>query len=313
MRITTQNLGKKYGDKQAVSDLNISIEPGKILGLLGPNGAGKSTTIKMLTGQTYPTSGKIIVDDVEYEHIPHSVRDQIGVMPQEVIIWEDLNILENLQFAATLQGMSGDHLQQRIDYIMDGLNLGKEAKTLARNLSGGYKRRVNLAISIIHDPKVVFLDEPTPGVDPQTRRFLWEFIRELRTAERAVVLTDHYLEEAEKLADYVVIVDEGKVVAEGTVDQLKKKYGDGSTVEVKFDLDSSPAQLAKMKKGLKSLAEKLNQQENIFTLFGKDGVKIVREVSNFLEKSGTDADSISLREPSLEDVFLVITGKSIRE
>lgn len=313
MQIKTENLTKKYGSRVVVSDLNLSIKPGQILGLLGPNGAGKSTAIKMLTGQTLPSSGKIIVDGKSYNHIPKEIRNLIGVMPQEVIIWEDLTIEENLKFSATLQNMNSLEIKKQVEFIIEGLSLQKERHTLAKNLSGGYKRRVNLANSIIHNPSVVFLDEPTPGVDPQTRRFLWDFIKNLKTTDRAVVLTDHYLEEAEKLSDYVVIIDDGQLIAEGTVSDLKHKYGEGSSIEVKFDIDVLENQIELIYKNLQPKYTKVSNLNNSISILDKDGIKVIKEVSAYLDSIDVNALTISLREPTLEDVFLILTGKNIRE
>lgn len=225
MNVQVENLTKLYGDKAAIKNISFNIKPGQILGLLGPNGAGKSTTIKILSGQTAPDSGKIFLDGVEYSKIPNNLRGKIGVMPQEVIIWEELNVKENLLFTGRMHDIDKVILNKRVEELIESLNLQSELKTLAKHLSGGFKRRLNLALSIIHEPSLIFLDEPTPGIDPQNRRFLWEFINSLKNnKERSLVLTDHYLDEAEKLCDYVVIIDNGELIAEGTVNQLKEKY-----------------------------------------------------------------------------------------
>ena len=314
MNIATKNLTKSYGSKVAVSDLDLRIKPGQILGLLGPNGAGKSTTIKMLTGQLQPTSGEIIVDGKKYTSISEKQRYQMGVMPQEVIVWEHLNILENLEFTAKLHGMSHKKTKQRVEMLMSGLHLSGEAKTLARNLSGGYRRRVNLAISIIHDPAVVFLDEPTPGVDTQTRRFLWEFIKELGgDKNKSVVLTDHYLEEAERLSDYVVIIDEGKLVAEGTVAQLKKEHGHGTAIEIRLPEEIKQGELSALRAALSETFSSVNYSDSLITVLVEDGLDSLGVVMRVLEQKKIKAVNLSLKEPTLEDVFLILTGKNIRE
>lgn len=234
MHISCEHLSKTFGNKHAVKDISIDIRPGTILALLGPNGAGKSTTIKMLTGQVKPTSGQIIIDGSSHPSLPEDIRWKLGIMPQEIIIWDDLTIQENLEFSASLYKIKKEEAAKQIAYLIEELKLTPELHTLAKNLSGGYKRRLNLAISVIHNPKVVFLDEPSPGIDAQSRHLLSSFIQHLAKEQNcAVVLTDHYLDEAEKLADYVVIVDHGSIVAEGTMQELKEKHSEkqNSTLE----------------------------------------------------------------------------------
>lgn len=313
MLVKTKELSKKYGGRTVVSGLDLKIEPGKILGLLGPNGAGKSTTIKMLTGQIKPTSGSIEIAGQDYESIPPEMRGNIGVMPQEVVIWEDLNIRENLEFTATLQELPRAVAKERVDFLIEGLKLERELKTLGRDLSGGYKRRVNLAISIIHDPSVIFLDEPSPGVDAQTRRFLWEFIEGLRDADHAIVLTDHYLEEAEKLSDYVVIIDQGKVIAEGTVPELKQEFGQGKSLKVTLSENTKPDQLSKLVAELDWEDESVVIGENSFSAFTPDPLKAMETVTEKLAEAKLGSENISISEPTLEDVFIILTGKEIRE
>lgn len=316
MRIQTKNLTKKYGQREVVKGIDLDIKPGQILGLLGPNGAGKSTTIQMLTGQTLPTTGQIIVDDKEFSSISESLRKNIGVMPQDIILWDDLSVKENLEFSARMQNMPEHKIQARSKELIKALALEKELTTLAKNLSGGFKRRLNLAISIIHNPSVVFLDEPTPGIDPQNRRFLWDFIASLKEENRAVVLTDHYLEEAEKLSDYVVIIDEGKVIAEGTVNQLKQKHGTRNIVEVSLDediLEENTKKDSKFLDKLKTKFESNSQIANTLRIFSDNGIAAIKYILEEAEKENTTLHSVAIKETSLEDVFLILTGKSIRE
>lgn len=316
MNVKAINLRKSYGSKAAVDGIDLSIKQGQILGLLGPNGAGKSTAIKVLSGQVRPTSGKIEIDGETYDEVPKNLRGKIGVMPQDVVLWDELTVEENLKFTAELQEVPAAEAKKRIADLIDGLNLQKELKTYAKNLSGGFKRRLNLAISILHEPSLIFLDEPTPGIDPQNRRFLWEFIRELRnTGKYSIVLTDHYLDEAEKLSDYVVIMDNGKVVAEGTTEELKKKYGDGLLLQVEFD-EEQVKEKEKVDKLLKELKEKHKSVEfvnNEVGIITQDGTATLEEVLAVLPSYSLKPKNIGLKEPTLEDIFLVLTGKAIRE
>jgi len=313
MKIRARELIKEYGDRRVVNGINFEIRNGQILGLLGPNGAGKSTTIKMLSGQLKPTSGVIEIDGKEYRSVPGEFRTRIGVMPQEVVIWEGLTVKENLYFTGQLFGIKPDQLKRKADMLIEGLNLNKELDTVAKKLSGGFKRRLNLAITIINEPGAIFLDEPTPGIDPQNRRFLWEYISNLRNSDRSVILTDHYLDEAEKLADYVVVIDDGNVVASGTVRELKHKYGEGDLVMVHLDENDPQTQVAKLVTDLKTKFPQLNYAGDLISIQSADAVNIIRYVLNSMDKLKLKYKDFQMKEPTLEDIFLILTGKNVRE
>ncbi len=312
MEIKVVELTKKYGSRKVVDSLNFEIRNGQILGLLGPNGAGKSTTIKMLSGQIKPSSGEIIIDGTSYSSVPDSFRSKIGVMPQEVVIWEKLTVKENLEFTGKLYGLSNDLVKKRRDFLIEALNLSKELNTVAQVLSGGFKRRLNLAITIMNEPTAVFLDEPTPGIDPQNRRFLWDYIRNLKNENRSVILTDHYLDEAEKLADYVIIIDNAKVIAAGTLVELKAKYGAGTLFLVHFEENQDN----KSKELLKEIKTRLPDTkifDHTISIQTKDAINDVKYVLQQLDKFKLHYKDFQLKEPTLEDIFLILTGKNIRE
>jgi len=233
MNIVAEKLSKKYGQKYAVNNISLEIPKGATIGLLGPNGSGKTTMIKMLTGQLPPSSGKVEYDGISIKDIGKDINNKIGIMPQEVVVWDHLNIEENLDFTGKLFNMNKDDLESRKKMLIDRLKLSSELKTLARNLSGGFRRRLNLAISIMHNPQIIFLDEPTPGVDPQSRRAMWDFIYEIREdQDYTILLTDHYLDEAEKVCDKIIIIDHGEIIAEGTLTELKKKHAPGKVLKI---------------------------------------------------------------------------------
>lgn len=317
MHISCSKLSKKFAKREVVKGIDLNIKPGQVLALLGPNGAGKSTTIKMLTGQLKPCSGIVTVDGQEYKVFPDSIRHALGVMPQEIIVWDDLTIKENLEYSGRLYKLSKATLNNRIAKIIEDLKLEPELNTLARNLSGGYKRRLNLAISIVHDPKVIFLDEPSPGIDAQSRLLLTEYIAKLAKEEdRAVVLTDHYLDEAEKLADYVVIIDEGKVVTEGTVEQLKVKHGNGNLLQIHLNPETSRKLLQTPETLLayfESEFESPALNKETLTMLVKDPAKSLNKALNIIDKYNLQILNINLKESSLEDIFLLITGRGVRE
>ncbi|MEM1312059.1 MAG: ABC transporter ATP-binding protein [Patescibacteria group bacterium] len=313
MHIVSKNLSKRYRSKLAVKDVSLDIKPGQVLALLGPNGAGKSTTIKMLTGTMKPTSGQILVDGVKYSHLPHSIKSQLGVMPQEIIIWDDLNILENLQYSATIYNLSQVDAKSRISALIEGLKLESEIKTLAKNLSGGYKRRLNLAVSIIHDPEVVFLDEPTPGIDVQSRILLTDYIKNLVKAKNhSVVLTDHYLEEAEKLADYVVIIDNGEIIAQGTVQELKAKYSKENLLQIHLQ----PSDVNTYEQVLSYFQREFSQAqltEGLISVSVSDLSTSFDKALSIVKKHNLNLLNLNIKQPTLEDIFLILTGRGVRE
>lgn len=313
MKIKAIDLTKKFGSKTAVNGINFEIRNGQILGLLGPNGAGKSTTIRMLSGQTAPTSGTIELDGKSYSSVPAEFKTKIGVMPQEVIIWDSLTVKENLEFTGKLYLMKNAEIKKRSDFLIEALNLGKELKTVADKLSGGFKRRLNLAITLMNDPSAVFLDEPTPGIDPQNRRFLWEYISSLRNNDRSVILTDHYLDEAEKLADYVVIIDDGNVIAEGTVSELKKKYGTGDLVYIKLQENNDVEAVNKLIASLKPNYPEIQHFENTISINTSNAIDAMKQALQTIDQLGIKYEEFQLKEPTLEDIFLILTGKNIRE
>lgn len=313
MKIIAENLVKTYGNRKVVDGLSFEIRNGQILGLLGPNGAGKSTTIKMLSGQIKPNGGKIYLDGVEMDSVPASYRSKIGVMPQEVIIWDDLTVRENLDFTTHLFQLDKKQAKKKINSLIDGLNLGKEINTIANKLSGGFKRRLNLALTLINDPSAVFLDEPTPGIDPQNRRFLWEYISSLKDQNRSVILTDHYLDEAEKLSDFVVIIDNGKVIASGTVRELQKQYGDGHFLIIHLEEGNIKQNILKAQTKLTKEFGNCQATEKLLNFNVKDPVTALRFSIDLLKEYNINYQDLQLKEPTLEDIFLLLTGKNIRE
>lgn len=313
MHIKTQNLSKKYGSKTVVDGVNLDLVPGQILALLGPNGAGKSTTIKMLTGRAKPTSGKILIDDTEYTSFPEKLLSSLGIMPQEIVVWDDLTIRENLDYTASLYKLPKNQADAKIQEIISDLKLTPEINTLAKNLSGGYKRRVNLAISVLHSPKVIFLDEPTPGIDAQSRILLTEYIQKLADKkEQAIVLTDHYLDQAEKLADYVVIIDGGKIITEGTVSELKAKHSQGNILQIHLNSQDSQS-LNKAKEIFAKHFQNPTLHKQTISILIQDISQNLSKAIDIVKQENMPIFNINVKEPTLEDIFLLLTGKEVRE
>lgn len=234
--LETDKLTKKFKDTIAVDEVSLMLRQGESVGLLGPNGAGKSTAIAMISTLMKPSSGDVRLKGKSVLKKPAEMRRVLGVVPQKIALYEELSAYENLKFFGRLYGLSGNKLEQRIDYVLELVGLADRKKELVKNYSGGMQRRVNLAAAMMHEPEVLIMDEPTVGIDPQSRNHLLETIRKLNQDEGMTVLyTSHYMEEVEKLCDRVYIMDHGKVIAEGTKEELKAILSDQETVLIEFD------------------------------------------------------------------------------
>lgn len=302
--IKVENLAKKYGELVAVDNISFSVAPGEIFGFLGPNGAGKTTTINILCTLTKPTSGGATVASFDVVHQQSQVRRAIGLVFQDPSLDEQLSGLQNLRFHAMVYNVPASIREQRIEQVLRMVELWDRRHSEVRTYSGGMKRRLELARGLLHHPKVLFLDEPTLGLDPQTRNRLWEYILDMRQQEgMTIFLTTHYMDEAEK-ADRLAIIDYGKLVAMDTPQRLKRIVGK-DIISVKTD-DNDKA------------AEEVKLRYQIDTRNGSDG--LIFEVNNgeeflptFIRESGSNILSVSLRHPTLDDVFLKLTGREIRE
>jgi len=234
--ISVKNLVKRYEDVTAVDDLSFSVEAGEVFGLLGPNGAGKSTTINILSGLLEPTSGSATVMGFDVQKEPGKVKERIGVCPQEPAFFPYLTGKENVELMGNLQDMPKEKLRERTDWLLDQVGLGEASSRRAGKYSGGMVRRTSLAMALVHDPELAFLDEPTVGMDPQSRRATWDLISGLKERGRTVILTTHYIEEAEALADRVGIIDHGKLIALDTPRVLMEEHGAENLEEVFINL-----------------------------------------------------------------------------
>ena len=230
--ISIKNLVKRYEDVTAVDDLSFSVEAGEVFGLLGPNGAGKSTTINILSGLLEPTSGSATVMGFDVQKEPGKVKERIGVCPQEPAFFPYLTGKENVELMGNLQDMPKEKLRERTDWLLDQVGLGEASSRRAGKYSGGMVRRTSLAMALVHDPEVAFLDEPTVGLDPQSRRATWGLIEDLKGRGRTVILTTHYIEEAEALSDRVGIIDHGRLIALDTPQALMEEHGAENLEEV---------------------------------------------------------------------------------
>ncbi|MDH5605508.1 MAG: ATP-binding cassette domain-containing protein [Anaerolineae bacterium] len=308
--IVTNELKKEYGELKAVRGLSIEIARGEIFGLLGPNGAGKTTTISMLTGLTEPSSGQIQIAGEEFSPTANKLKAKIGLVPQEMALYLGLSAWDNLIFFGQIYGLRGKQLRQRVESVLEMVGLADRAKDPVETYSGGMKRRINIAAGLLHEPELLFLDEPTVGVDPQSRNAIFESVEALNKAGMTIIYTTHYMEEAERLCNRIAIMDHGKVIAQDTPSALIRSLGGGllrvGLVNGKLKAVSEQASL------LKSTQEIWEHENELVlqTLQAQEALMGVLEITNRLDAKVT---SLQILEPNLETVFLQMTGKNLRD
>jgi ABC-2 type transport system ATP-binding protein len=306
--IETFDLTKRFGDLVAVDKLSISVEQGEVFGLLGPNGAGKTTTISMLCTILKPTSGTAKVNGFDIVKHATQVRKSIGIVFQDPSIDDRLTGRENLYMHANLYGVPTSEQKPRIERVLKLVELEDRADDILRTYSSGMRRRLEIARGLIHYPKILFLDEPTIGLDPQTREHIWAYIQELKKShDITIVLTTHYMEEADRLSDRVAIIDYGKIVASDTPAKLKETLeGDVITIKTK-DAEKLSSVMTKMA----AIRNTRIADDNVEVTV-REGKKLLPKIVDLATKNKVDVESVSIREPSLEDVFIHYTGRAIR-
>jgi len=304
--ISLHNITKIYGQLRAVDDFSLEVERGTIFGLLGPNGAGKTTLINILTTLIRPTSGEAFIEGLSTLSQAKAIRGMIGVVPQLNNLDRYLTARENLILHARMHGMAAAEYNRRIDELLELTGLSGRRDDFPDTFSGGMQRRLVVARALVHAPQVLFLDEPTTGLDPQSRRAVWDYIRALRE-KMTIFLTTHYMDEADTLCDRIVIMDRGKALVDGTVAQLKGGLGHPSIYEVEFraNADSYETMLRTL-----PIVKSLVREGSIFRLV-LDGEETLKPLLEKIESA--DLRKVCLREPSLEDVFIELTGKEVRE
>ena len=310
--LEVQNLVKKYGDFTAVKGISFHIKEGEIFSLLGPNGAGKTTTISMLSTLYTPTSGDATIGSHSITKNPMAVKQMIGVVPQEIALYEDLTARENLIFWGQMYGLSGKALNSRVDQVLEQIGLTDKAKNRVKTYSGGMKRRVNIGVGLLHKPRLLFMDEPTVGIDPQSRRAILDTVKDLNKQGMTVLYTTHYMEEAQELSDRVGIIDHGELIALGTQAELTKQVGQAETLILHIGENEDPEALAKAVSNVEGVqkADVTNNQVSIITPDAKDVLAAVVSKAN---ERGIKIRSIDIREPNLEAVFLHLTGRALRD
>ena len=305
LAVQTFELTKEFDGLIAVNHINLGIKRGELSSLLGPNGAGKTTTINMLCCLLKPTSGTASIMGYDILKEPFKIKELIGVAPQETSISERLNSWENLSLIGKAHGLSQAEVKKRSQELLETAGLLDRAKDQVRKFSGGMKRRLNLMMALIHDPEILFLDEPTLGLDPQSRRAIWEYIAQLK-GKKTILLTTHYLEEADALSDRIAIIDEGKIVALGTPEELKGSISDKQTIVISAR-NLTPKVLEVLRRKYPEVG--LRNEELIISAKELD----FKEITDYLYSQGVIIYSATLKQPTLDDVFIQLTGKEIRD
>ncbi len=308
--IKITDLTKKFDKLVAVDNVNLEIKEGELFGLLGPNGAGKTTMISMLCTILKPTSGTAIVWNHDIIKKQDEVRKSIGIVFQDPSLDDNLTGTENLQFHGRLYKIPKTTMNQRMEELLELMELSDRADDLVKTYSGGMRRRLEIARGLLHHPKVLFLDEPTLGLDPQTRRHIWAYIEKLNKNENVtIMLTTHYMDEADYLCDRIAIIDQGKIVAEGSPASLKGSLG-GDVVIL-----ATSAKDEKLKEGLKKIknVKSVDFVKDAIRLTASKGETVIPEAMNVTRKHGAEVKSVSLHGPTLEDVFIKFTGRRLRD
>jgi ABC-2 type transport system ATP-binding protein len=308
--IEVLGLSKEYGDLTAVDDLSFRAEPGEIFGLLGPNGAGKSTTIGCISGLLAPSRGQVSVMGHDVQKEGRAAKAELGIVPQELALYEDLSARENLDYWGSAYGLRGARLKTRIAEVLELASLTERAKDPVKKLSGGMKRRLNFACGIIHEPKVLLLDEPTVGVDPQSRVNLLDLVREQVKRGICVLYTTHYMEEAESLCDRLAIIDHGEVIAAGTLAELRAEIGERDILRLTGVFGNEA--MTALSRGFADM-EIVQNEANALTLALPEASKRLPEIFATLSKAGAELRETTLTQPSLESLFIKLTGKELRQ
>ncbi len=308
--LRVESLTKRYGETRAVDGISFEVRKGEIYGLLGPNGAGKTTTLSIIAGLLRPDEGQVSFDGVDLATDPIGVKAQLGVVPQDNALYPDLSARENVRFWASLYGLSGSKLDAAADRALEQVGLTSRARDAVKKYSGGMKRRLNLALGLAHGPRAVLLDEPTAGIDPQARNSILDLVREIAASGTTVLYTTHYLEEAEALCDRIGIMDKGKILAEGTLEELKKRAGEEDIVTVRgsFDVDEARSRLQEVRE-----ARLVSSEPTKLVLATSGAGKGTVELLSRILASNLNVDGVSIQAPSLNSLFLNLTGRELRD
>ena len=310
--LVTNDLKKNYGSNQAVQGVSFSVLRGEIFSLLGPNGAGKTTTIAMLSCLLQPTGGDAEIGGHSIMKDPMAVKKLIGIVPQDLALYDSLNAYQNLNFWGRMYGLGGQALKKRITEVLEEVSLSDRAKEPVARYSGGMKRRLNIAVGLLHKPQLVFMDEPTVGIDPQSRRSILDMVKALRDEGMTVLYTTHYMEEAAELSDRVGIIDHGKLIALGTQKELTKLVGEQDILRLHFGEDQTGEMAVPTFQNVEGvLLAVATDHEVVLTV--PEAAEALPGVITAAAKAGYRIRSVDIEEPNLESVFLHLTGRALRD
>lgn len=309
--LEVKDVSKKYGKKQVLSGVSFDIEEGDMFGLIGPNGAGKSTLINIITGILDPLNGEVLIGGHSIKKKPIEAKRLIGLVPQELALSEDISAIDNLNFFASLYGLSGKKLKEAVNEALKVVGLTEKKKEKVKKFSGGMKRRLNLAAAIMHKPRLLILDEPTVGIDPQSRNNIFEYLRKVNSQDKTTILyTSHYMEEVEELCKNIFVIDEGREIAYGTLNSVKEKANGTVTIEIKADkIDEDIIEKISLLDGALNVEKEAN---TLNILYERDKVNLDGLIK-ILQTSGAVIKGIQINELNLGEVFLQLTGKKLRE
>jgi len=307
--IKVTKLSKSYGNFKALNNIDLSIKKGEIFGLLGPNGAGKSTCIKILSTLLSSDSGEVIIDSLNLNDNLLKSKKIIGIVPQEISLYEELSAYDNLLFWGKLNGVSGNELLLKTDTLLEMIGLSHRKNDLIKTYSGGMKRRINIAVALLHNPKILFMDEPTTGVDPQSRNKIFDIIESLNKKGLTIIYTTHYMEEVERLCNTIAIIDKGKIIIQGTKKALHKMCDLKDKVVLEIDSNTSKETIEKF---ISACSFDINQQENVLSIactIAKD----LEQILNLCSSLNIKIKNIDIQKSNLESIFLQLTGKQLRD
>jgi ABC-2 type transport system ATP-binding protein len=310
--LRTTNLTKSFGSVQAVRELSFNIRRGEVFSLLGPNGAGKTTTISMLSCLLEPTDGDAAIAGHSIRTDPASVKTAIGVVPQEIALYPMLSARENLTFWGQMYGLSGATLRARTDELLQIVGLEDRARDRVETFSGGMKRRINIAVGLLHRPQLVFMDEPTVGIDPQSRRNILDMVQSLNREGMTVLYTTHYMEEAQELSDRVGIIDHGELIALGTLEELTRLVGEQDALVLETGDTPPPPALLRALAALDGVA-KVDAEDGQLRLLAENGNALLPDIITATNKFDVRVTNVAIEEPNLEAVFLHLTGRALRD
>ncbi|UOE78102.1 ABC transporter ATP-binding protein [Parageobacillus thermoglucosidasius] len=304
-------LTKQFKQMKAVNGVNLFLEKGEIVGLLGPNGAGKSTTISMISTLIPPTSGDVRFNNESVLKNPTKLRKVLGVVPQEIALYTDLSAKENLYFFGRMYRLSGSGLRKKVDEILELIGLTERQNDLVKHFSGGMKRRLNIGVALLHEPEFIIMDEPTVGIDPQSRNYILETVKRLNQEKQMTVLyTSHYMEEVEFLCDRIYIMDKGSIIASGTKEEIKNILSSENTVQIKVERVHEPFIDALH---AEPIINRVTVQDRLITILTPKEVNVFNMLFKLAEKTNTVLTSVEIQTPTLEDVFLHLTGRALRD